>query len=156
MCEESAGGVGSLSMQGRCDKHLFDPAEDRCGTCGGEFCAECLVYAFGPKKPPFCIPCAVVAAGIRKTAAGATLTRRDAKRLERERRSALKQARKARAAADRQAAAMDGTGAAADTEPDTLEAQYELPQVAAFDTPDRFASFAESTAISDDSVPAAS
>jgi hypothetical protein len=55
-------------MQGRCDKHLFEGAEDRCGKCGYEFCGECLVYSFGPKKPPFCIPCAVAAAGIRSNA----------------------------------------------------------------------------------------
>src|SRR5437868_12721528 len=55
-------------MQGRCDKHLFEAAEDMCGKCGYEFCGECLVYAFGAKKPPFCIPCAVAAAGIRSNA----------------------------------------------------------------------------------------
>lgn len=55
-------------MQGRCDKHLFEAAEDRCGRCGYEFCGECLVYSFGAKKPPLCIPCAVAAAGLRSTA----------------------------------------------------------------------------------------
>jgi hypothetical protein len=82
-------------MQGRCEKHLFEAAEDRCGKCGSEFCAECLVYSFGPKRPPFCIPCAVSAAGIRRTAGGGTLPRREAKRLERARRSAFKAARRA-------------------------------------------------------------
>jgi len=82
-------------MQGRCDKHLFEQAEDRCGSCGSEFCAECLVYSFGPKRPPFCIPCAVAAAGIRST--GKALPRREAKRLERERRQAFRQAERAAA-----------------------------------------------------------
>lgn len=132
-------------MQGRCDKHLFDPAEDRCGTCGGEFCSECLVYAFGPRRPPLCIPCAVAAAGIRRSAACSALSRRDAKRLERERRSAFKQARKARTAAARNAAAAPAAAASAfgpaeqglggsesteRAEPDGVGTPYELPQLA--------------------------
>ena len=52
-------------MEGRCERHLFDRAVDLCGLCGCEFCADCLVYSFGPKKPPFCLPCAVQAAGLR-------------------------------------------------------------------------------------------
>ncbi len=83
-------------MQGRCEKHLFEQAEDRCGSCGQEFCAECLVYSFGPKRPPFCIPCAVAAAGIR-TGASKSLPRREAKRLERERRQAFRRAQRAAA-----------------------------------------------------------
>jgi hypothetical protein len=79
-------------MQGRCEKHLFEVAEDRCGMCGLEFCAECLVYSFGPKRPPYCIPCAVSAAGIRTSASRGPLPRREAKRLERERKSAFRQA----------------------------------------------------------------
>jgi hypothetical protein len=85
-------------MQGRCEKHLFEVAEDRCGKCGLEFCAECLVYSFGPKRPPFCIPCAVSAAGIRTSAGRGPLPRRQAKRLERERRSAFRQAERLAAA----------------------------------------------------------
>jgi hypothetical protein len=41
---------------------------DLCGLCGCEFCANCLVYSFGAKKPPFCLPCAVQAAGVRQGA----------------------------------------------------------------------------------------
>jgi hypothetical protein len=55
-------------MEGRCERHLFDQAADLCGRCGMEFCADCLVYSFGPKKPPFCLPCAVEAAGVRQGA----------------------------------------------------------------------------------------
>jgi hypothetical protein len=73
-------------MQGRCDKHLFEAAEDRCGRCGYEFCGECLVYSFGAKRPPFCIPCAVAAAGIRSTAGGPAASGREMKALRRERR----------------------------------------------------------------------
>jgi hypothetical protein len=57
-------------MQQQCAKHVFEAAENVCRTCGDGFCDECLVYAFGPRKPPLCIPCAVAAAGIRASAVG--------------------------------------------------------------------------------------
>jgi hypothetical protein len=56
------------AMEGRCERHLFDRAIDLCGRCGLEYCPDCLVYSFGPAKPPFCLPCAVEAAGVRKGA----------------------------------------------------------------------------------------
>lgn len=55
-------------MEGRCERHLFDQAVDLCGRCGSEFCNDCIVYAFGPNKPPYCLGCAVEAAGVRKGA----------------------------------------------------------------------------------------
>ena len=83
-------------MQGRCDKHLFEAAEDTCGKCGYEYCGECLVYSFGPKKPPFCIPCAVAAAGVRSNAGIAPGPgTRDLRTLKKERRSAFRRARQA-------------------------------------------------------------
>jgi hypothetical protein len=85
-------------MQGRCDKHLFEAAEDRCGRCGFEFCGECLVYSFGLKKPPLCIPCAVVAAGIRSNAAPPPIEARARKQLRKERRSAFRRGRRAESA----------------------------------------------------------
>jgi hypothetical protein len=82
-------------MQGRCDKHLFDGAEDRCGKCGYEFCGECLVYSFGPKKPPFCIPCAVAAAGIRNNAGNRPIAGAgELKQLRKERRSGFRRQRR--------------------------------------------------------------
>jgi hypothetical protein len=84
-------------MQSRCAKHLFEGAEDRCGKCGLEFCGECLVYAFGPKKPPMCIPCAVAAAGIRASAGNRpTLNKNEMKRVQKERQSAFKRFRRDR------------------------------------------------------------
>ena len=80
-------------MEGRCERHQFDRAVDRCGRCGGDFCATCVVYSFGPKKPPFCLPCAVTAAGVRtKAARGPALSRKERKRLEKERLVTLAQA----------------------------------------------------------------
>jgi hypothetical protein len=75
-------------MQGRCGKHVFEASDDVCGKCGNEFCSECLVYSFGPKRPPFCITCAIAAAGIRSSAAGPSLSRRQLKRLRKEREAA--------------------------------------------------------------------
>ena len=50
-----------------CDAHPFDQAAGTCRSCKREYCSTCLVYSFGPKKPPFCIPCALEVAGIRKS-----------------------------------------------------------------------------------------
>jgi hypothetical protein len=32
-----------------------------------DYCVTCLVYPFGQSKPPFCVPCALEAAGVRKS-----------------------------------------------------------------------------------------
>jgi hypothetical protein len=60
-----------MATSTQCDKHLFEEAMGMCRACRRPFCGECLVYAQGPNKAPFCIPCALAAAGVRSTAAGA-------------------------------------------------------------------------------------
>jgi hypothetical protein len=60
-------------MEERCTKHQFEGAEDVCRTCGWDFCGECLVYSFGPNKPPYCLSCALAASGVRTTAGNAPL-----------------------------------------------------------------------------------
>jgi hypothetical protein len=73
-------------MEGRCERHQFDRAIDRCGRCGLEFCQTCVVYPFGQRKAPYCLPCAVEAAGVRSGAgSGQALSRRARKQLEKER-----------------------------------------------------------------------
>jgi hypothetical protein len=75
-------------MEGRCERHQFDRAIDRCGRCGLEFCQTCVVYPFGQRKAPYCLPCAVQAAGVRSGAgSGRALSRRERKQLDRERTS---------------------------------------------------------------------
>ena len=54
-------------MQGRCDNNPLDQAEDVCNECGGEFCAPCLVYPRGQKRPPVCKACAILKSGVRMT-----------------------------------------------------------------------------------------
>lgn len=56
-------------METRCFNHTFESAENLCRMCGHGFCNECLVYAFGNDKPPFCLSCALAAAGVRANAA---------------------------------------------------------------------------------------
>lgn len=48
-----------------CLRHYEEPVTARCRACQHPFCARCLVYAFGPNKPPFCVGCALHASGIR-------------------------------------------------------------------------------------------
>lgn len=57
-----------------CTKHPFDQAAAQCRDCGGGFCEECLVYVNGPNKPPRCIHCTMVAAGLRRRSKGVTRT----------------------------------------------------------------------------------
>jgi hypothetical protein len=78
-----------FDTDGRCYVHNFELAEARCRNCGYEFCAECLVYAFGVSKPPYCVACALAAAGVRSNAARTpTMSRREIRRLEKERKRA--------------------------------------------------------------------
>jgi len=48
-----------------CMRHYEEPMEATCRQCGRAFCGRCLVYSFGPKKPPFCVGCALTASGVR-------------------------------------------------------------------------------------------
>jgi len=73
-------------VNGSCENHPFEMGDDLCGHCGREYCDECLVYPRGPKKPPFCIPCALAASGVRSTAArGPAVSKRELKRRRKER-----------------------------------------------------------------------
>jgi hypothetical protein len=121
-------------IEGRCFKHGFEIAEARCRQCGLEFCNECLVYSFGPGKPPFCVPCALGAAGVRANAGQTTqVPRRELRRLEKERKKAEKLARKqgapvgavdpgpAAAAVAVEAVAVENVAVEADAEPAVMD-----------------------------------
>jgi hypothetical protein len=47
---------------------MEEPSTGECRNCHGAYCARCLVYSFGPKKPPFCVGCALRASGVRSGA----------------------------------------------------------------------------------------
>ena len=53
----------------RCHRHEFDEAEDRCRSCGYDYCGACVVYINGPSRPAMCIPCALSRSGVRSAAA---------------------------------------------------------------------------------------
>lgn len=48
-----------------CLRHMEEPSSAQCRSCKGTFCSRCLVYSFGPRKPPYCVGCALHASGIR-------------------------------------------------------------------------------------------
>lgn len=50
-----------------CLRHYEEPVSDHCRSCNHPFCSRCLVYAFGPKKPPYCVGCALTASGVRNS-----------------------------------------------------------------------------------------
>lgn len=75
----------------RCFRHQFEESEAMCRHCGERFCSECLVYSFGPKKPPFCIACALAASGVRAHASKRPrLSRREQRRVEKEAKQAAR------------------------------------------------------------------
>ncbi len=51
-----------------CHTHSDAPAAGTCRACLEQFCDHCLVYSYGRAKPPFCMECALRAAGVRQPA----------------------------------------------------------------------------------------
>jgi hypothetical protein len=51
-----------------CVKHTFESPEGECRVCGNTYCQRCLVFPFGPNKPPYCVACAIEASGVRMNA----------------------------------------------------------------------------------------
>jgi hypothetical protein len=47
-----------------CHTHPAEPIAGTCRSCLREFCDHCLVFSYGRAKPPYCIPCALEAAGV--------------------------------------------------------------------------------------------
>jgi hypothetical protein len=48
-----------------CIRHYEEPFVANCRACGSSFCGRCLVFSFGPRKPPYCVGCALTASGVR-------------------------------------------------------------------------------------------
>ena len=78
-------------MNGLCERHFPVPADDLCGWCGEEFCQDCLVYPFGEKRLPYCLACAVTAAGVRSGRSGPRAVSRRERRHIMERRELLRE-----------------------------------------------------------------
>ncbi len=49
----------------QCAKHASAGVAGKCGQCAHAFCEDCLVFPFGPAKPPMCLGCAMSFAGVR-------------------------------------------------------------------------------------------
>lgn len=47
-----------------CLRHFEEPVAGVCRTCEHPFCERCLVFSFGPRKPPYCVGCALQASGV--------------------------------------------------------------------------------------------
>ena len=106
----------------QCAKHHFDRAVAVCGQCGLTFCPACLVYAFGPNKPPFCIPCALTVGGVRKVSSGPKISWRE----KRARKKALEAQNAAAADANLERALAEANAAAdADVAPDPDEPAFD-------------------------------
>ncbi|HEX4867397.1 MAG TPA: hypothetical protein VFV32_07190 [Acidimicrobiales bacterium] len=75
-----------------CIKHPHESGVAICGRCGGSWCSTCIVYPFGEKKPPLCMACAMVAAGVRTAGARPALGRREIKALQKQAKAEAKAA----------------------------------------------------------------
>ena len=76
-----------------CMRHYEEPVVAHCRTCDRPYCSRCLVYSFGPDKPPFCVGCALNASGVRNKAKPVAVAAHDAapeRRAERAQRRAEK------------------------------------------------------------------
>ena len=67
----------------------MEPAVDVCGGCVETYCRECLVYPFGAGGAPYCLACAVTAAGLRRAGQKPRGSRRRHRALVAERRERL-------------------------------------------------------------------
>ena len=66
-------------MLDSCGKHTHEMGVALCRRCGGSWCSSCLVYSFGPKKPPYCMSCAMVAGGVRSSSSLPAMPKRQLK-----------------------------------------------------------------------------
>jgi hypothetical protein len=110
-----------------CTKHPHELGVGLCRRCGQSWCSNCLVYSFGPKKPPFCMSCAMVAGGVRTNATLPAMPRKQLKAQMRAQKAAAKAAAKEAAAEPKESV----EAAAAFTETDWSAPWWEDRQPAA-------------------------
>ena len=100
-----------------CMRHYEEPVVAHCRTCARPYCSRCLVYSFGPDKPPFCVGCALNASGVRNKNKPVVAMAEAAPTVDRRAERAQRRAEKAEAKATLRAmkrAAKDGNAAADD------------------------------------------
>ena len=66
-------------MLDSCTKHPHEAATGLCRRCGHGWCGTCLVFTHGPKKPAYCMSCAMVAGGVKSTGALPPMPKRQLK-----------------------------------------------------------------------------
>ena len=101
-------------MLDSCDKHPHERGVALCRRCGHSWCSTCLVYAFGPKKPPFCMSCAMYAGGVRSNASRPAMSKRQLKTQMKAIKAEAKAAAKAAAAEPKEE--VEAEAACADTD----------------------------------------
>lgn len=77
-----------------CAKHPHERGVALCRRCGESWCNDCLIYSFGPAKPPFCMSCAMFAGGVRTAATRPALPKRQLKALHKAAKAETKRAAK--------------------------------------------------------------
>lgn len=102
-------------MYESCGKHPHERGVAICRRCGHPWCSTCLVYSFGPKKPPYCMSCAMVAGGVKSAAMLPPMPRKQLKaqmkamRAEAKAAAKAEKAEKAEAGTDEEVAAYTAT-----------------------------------------------
>jgi len=85
-----------------------------CRRCGQAWCGTCLVYAFGPKKPPYCMSCAMVAGGVKTSATLPAMPKKQLKAQMRAMKAEAKAAAKAAPAEPQESPVEDAAFASTD------------------------------------------
>jgi hypothetical protein len=99
-----------------CRKHPHEMGAALCRRCGESWCSACLVYAFGPKKPPFCMSCAMYAGGVRSTASLPAVSKRQVKAQMKAMKAEAKAAAKAAKAEPKETVEVESEAACAQTD----------------------------------------
>lgn len=76
-----------------CTKHSHERGVAACRRCGLPWCNDCLVFVYGTTKPPYCVGCAMFAAGVRTSAPLPAMSRREVRARHRAAKAAAKAAR---------------------------------------------------------------
>jgi hypothetical protein len=97
-----------------CTKHSHETAVASCRRCALDWCATCVVYTYGIEKPPYCLSCALVAAGVRTHGTHGALPAATRRQLSAKRKAAKRAAREAARAAKAGAVTIAATATAGD------------------------------------------
>lgn len=142
-------------MNNHCMRHFEEPVAALCKTCQRPFCDRCLVYSFGPKKPPYCVGCALSASGVRaaKVPVAARLAVEDRvgvpgeagvaavdRRLQRAERRAAKSASRSAGKSTRSGRRLRGKAAGASASPPAEERSDHVPAPGSLTPASRFSS----------------